>query len=86
MGCPPGRVCGFQVCDLALLTVRDDAFWAAELRGLEFVDVPELQARRPSWNRAAPLDRSACVSHLFLLHPEPRTPRARARSASGNVH
>ncbi len=34
---------GAQVCDLALLTVRDDAFWAAELRGLEFVDVPELQ-------------------------------------------
>lgn len=23
--------------------MRDDAFWAAELRGLEFVDVPELQ-------------------------------------------
>ncbi|GLC34013.1 hypothetical protein PLESTB_000828600 [Pleodorina starrii] len=37
-------VCDGKVCDLALLTVRDDAFWAAELRGLEFVDVPELQS------------------------------------------
>jgi hypothetical protein len=32
-----------QVCDLALLTVRDDAFWGEEMRALEFVDVPELQ-------------------------------------------
>ncbi|KXZ51680.1 hypothetical protein GPECTOR_11g131 [Gonium pectorale] len=37
-------VCDGKVCDLALLTVREDAFWAAELRGLEFVDVPELQS------------------------------------------
>ncbi|GFR42650.1 hypothetical protein Agub_g3587 [Astrephomene gubernaculifera] len=37
-------VCEGKVCDLALLTVRDDAFWAAELRGLDFVDVPELQS------------------------------------------
>ncbi|GIL46280.1 hypothetical protein Vafri_3303, partial [Volvox africanus] len=37
-------ICDGKVCDLALLTVRDDAFWAAELRGLEFVDVPELQS------------------------------------------
>ncbi|KAG2425827.1 hypothetical protein HXX76_013452 [Chlamydomonas incerta] len=37
-------VCDGKVCDLALLTVHDDAFWAAELRGLEFVDVPELQS------------------------------------------
>lgn len=37
-------ICDGKVCDLALLTVRDDAFWAAELRGLKFVDVPELQS------------------------------------------
>lgn len=32
-----------QMCDLALLTVRDASFWDSEMRELEFVDVPELQ-------------------------------------------
>lgn len=32
-----------QVCDLSLLTVDDDEFWAAELMALQFVDVPQLQ-------------------------------------------
>lgn len=36
-------VCMGKMCDLALLTVEEEAFWAADLRPLEFVDVPELQ-------------------------------------------
>lgn len=36
-------VCEGKMCDLALLTVRDDAFWDPDMRGLTFVDVPELQ-------------------------------------------
>ena len=36
-------VCEGKVCDLALLTVNDDTFWSADLRGLEFEEVPELQ-------------------------------------------
>lgn len=45
--------CTQQMCDLALLTVEDDAFWLGPgggsgagpgpLRPLNFVDVPELQ-------------------------------------------
>lgn len=38
-------VCMGKMCDLALLTVEEDAFWAADLRPLQFVDVPELQVR-----------------------------------------
>ncbi|GAX78449.1 hypothetical protein CEUSTIGMA_g5889.t1 [Chlamydomonas eustigma] len=33
-----------KVCDLALLTVNDDSFWDADMKALEFVDVPELQS------------------------------------------
>lgn len=36
-------LCEGKVCDLALLTVDDAAFWADELIPLTFVDVPELQ-------------------------------------------
>ena len=38
-----------QVCDLSLLTVDEDDFWAAELMALAFVDVPQLQyaTRKP---------------------------------------
>jgi hypothetical protein len=36
-----------QVCDLALLTVRDDTFWSPDLRPLSFVDEPELQVGTP---------------------------------------
>jgi hypothetical protein len=38
-------VCLGKMCDLALLTVEEEAFWGADLRPLEFVDVPELQVR-----------------------------------------
>lgn len=38
-------LCVGHVCDLALLTVKDDAFWDAELMSLRFSDVPELQVR-----------------------------------------
>jgi hypothetical protein len=31
------------VCDLALITVKDDAFWDQNLMSLKFSDVPELQ-------------------------------------------
>ncbi|GFH05869.1 PDZ_3 domain-containing protein, partial [Haematococcus lacustris] len=37
-------VCEGKVCDLALLTVREEAFWVSDLPALTFVDVPELQA------------------------------------------
>ncbi|PHJ16140.1 serine protease, partial [Cystoisospora suis] len=30
-------------CDLALITVDDEAFWQGDLAGLEFGDVPALQ-------------------------------------------
>lgn len=36
-------VCDGKMADLALLTVKEDTFWTG-LRGLEFVDVPELQS------------------------------------------
>lgn len=32
-----------QVCDLSLLTVDEEEFWAAGLMALAFVDVPQLQ-------------------------------------------
>mmetsp|Transcript_2030 Transcript_2030/g.5998 ORF Transcript_2030/g.5998 Transcript_2030/m.5998 type:complete len:611 (-) Transcript_2030:181-2013(-) len=35
--------CEGRICDLALLTVDEDAFWAEPLQGVQFVDVPELQ-------------------------------------------
>ena len=37
-------LCIGHVCDLALLTVKDDSFWEADLMPLRFSDVPELQA------------------------------------------
>lgn len=36
-------VCDGKMADLALLTVKEDVFWTG-LRGLEFVDVPDLQS------------------------------------------
>mmetsp|Transcript_42586 Transcript_42586/g.101114 ORF Transcript_42586/g.101114 Transcript_42586/m.101114 type:complete len:599 (+) Transcript_42586:214-2010(+) len=35
--------CEGRTCDLALLTVAEDAFWEEPLQDLHFVDVPELQ-------------------------------------------
>ena len=35
------------MCDLALLTVEEDAFWVEPLQNVEFVDVPELQVPPP---------------------------------------
>jgi len=35
-----------QVCDLALITVKDNAFWSPDLISLTFSDVPDLQVDR----------------------------------------
>lgn len=41
-------LCEGKIADLALVTVEDNQFWTNELLGLQFVDVPELQASIPS--------------------------------------
>lgn len=38
-------LCVGLVCDLALVTVKDDAFWDPDFMPLTFSDVPDLQAR-----------------------------------------
>ena len=47
-------LCEGKVCDLALLSVSSQDFWADDLMPLQFVDIPELQvstrqARCPAW-------------------------------------
>ena len=38
-------LCEGIICDLALLTVDEPGFWSDDLMSLQFVAVPELQAR-----------------------------------------
>ena len=38
-------LCEGIICDLALLTVDEPQFWSEDLMSLQFVAVPELQAR-----------------------------------------
>ena len=41
--CTPEGAVREQVCDLSLLTVDEEDFWAPGLMALHFVDVPQLQ-------------------------------------------
>jgi hypothetical protein len=49
-------LCEGIICDLALLTVDEAGFWSDDLMSLQFVAVPELQARPallPCWRTCA---------------------------------
>ena len=39
------------MCDLSLLTVDEDDFWAGDLMPLAFVEVPQLQCAAWPWAR-----------------------------------
>ena len=56
--------CEGRICDLALLTVDEDAFWAEPLQGVQFVDVPELQVVR----QLRVLQGPHCISCVALSH------------------
>ena len=61
-------LCEGKIADLALVTVEDDQFWTDKLLDLQFVDVPELQARRSSCHdrfRACMFAWSHCGLHLY---------------------
>ena len=53
-------LCIGHVCDLALLTVKDDSFWEADLMPLRFSDVPELQASHCHRPATQPAPRPQC--------------------------